>query len=163
MPNLSHLRTFGCIAYAVRTQYKKKLDDRASRYILVGYGLTGQELKVYHLYNQTNKGYVVSRDAIFLENVLYKDRNQDECNAPRMSSPADKTISGTSDVVVEEENVKSFRFLVRQDSDTDDENLASIKPPTSSDNGQTRTESDNADLDRHTHQVHIVRNHHVKA
>ena len=48
-PNVGHLRTFGCVAYAnVAKDERKKLDFKARRCIFLGYGT---ETKGYRLYD----------------------------------------------------------------------------------------------------------------
>ena len=47
-PSVDHLRTFGCAAYAhIAKDERKKLDLKARKYILLGYG---NETKGYRLY-----------------------------------------------------------------------------------------------------------------
>ena len=57
-PTVSHLRVFGCSAYVhVPRDERKKLDPKAKKCILLGYGTTR---KGYHLYNQ-NTSRIVHR------------------------------------------------------------------------------------------------------
>lgn len=64
-PNLSHLRVFGCLAYAkIDAAMLKKLDDRSLA--LVNFG-TEPGSKSYRLYNPTTRRIVVSRDVEFDE------------------------------------------------------------------------------------------------
>ena len=63
--NISHLRIFGCVAYAhVLEELRRKLDDRSQKCIFVGYS---EESKAYRLYNPITKKYVISRDVVFKE------------------------------------------------------------------------------------------------
>ncbi|GAU45883.1 hypothetical protein TSUD_401080, partial [Trifolium subterraneum] len=63
-PSVKHLRVFGSIAYKhVPDQLRRKLDDKATTMILVGYHSTGG----YKLYDPINKNVVVSRDVVFDE------------------------------------------------------------------------------------------------
>lgn len=67
--SISHLRTFGCIAY-VQKHNRTKLDPKATRYIFVGYC---QETKGYRLINPENPTECVkAKDVTFLENRFYK-------------------------------------------------------------------------------------------
>jgi hypothetical protein len=51
--NVSHLRTFGCIAFThIPSELRKKLDDKSDKCIFVGYNET---LKAYRLYNTISK------------------------------------------------------------------------------------------------------------
>ena len=64
-PSVSHLRIFGCIAYAqVPETKRKKLDDHGEKCIFIGYS---EESKAYKLYNPLTNKVVVSRDVIFSE------------------------------------------------------------------------------------------------
>ncbi|CAJ2647569.1 unnamed protein product [Trifolium pratense] len=63
-PSVKHLRVFGSIAYKhVPDQLRRKLDDKATMMILVGYHSTGG----YKLYDPTNNNVVVSRDVVIDE------------------------------------------------------------------------------------------------
>jgi hypothetical protein len=63
-PSVKHLRVFGLIAYKhVPDQLRRKLDDKATIMILVGYHSTGG----YKLYDPVNKSVVVSRDVVIDE------------------------------------------------------------------------------------------------
>jgi hypothetical protein len=69
--NVSHLRTFGCIAYAqIPSELRKKLDDRSEKCIFTGYSETS---KAYRIYNPITKKLILSRDVQFLENKLWND------------------------------------------------------------------------------------------
>ncbi|KAF8369604.1 hypothetical protein HHK36_032373 [Tetracentron sinense] len=64
-PSVSHLKIFGCIAYAqVPEAKRKKLDDRGEKCIFIGYS---EESKAYKFYNPLTNKVVVSRDVIFSE------------------------------------------------------------------------------------------------
>ena len=63
-PSLSHLKVFGSIAHRhVPDQLRRKLDDKSSQMILVGYHSTGG----YKLFDPENKMIVISRDVIIDE------------------------------------------------------------------------------------------------
>lgn len=60
---------FGCVAYAhVPDVLRKKLDDKAKKYIFIGYS---HETKGYKLYNPETKKVVVSHDVTFDEKVAW--------------------------------------------------------------------------------------------
>ncbi|KAJ0522113.1 putative RNA-directed DNA polymerase [Helianthus annuus] len=74
-PNISHLRVFGCIAYAhVPKQRRTKLDDKTEKTILVGYS---EQSKAYKLYNPTTGKVIISRDVIFDEGQRWNEVNSD--------------------------------------------------------------------------------------
>ena len=61
--NISHLRIFGCVAYAlVLEETRRNLADRIQKCIFVGYS---EESKAYRFYNPITKKYVTSRDVVF--------------------------------------------------------------------------------------------------
>ena len=64
-PNVNHIRTFGCTAYAyVPQQKRQKLDPKSEKLIMVGYS---EVSKGYRLLNiETNK-ITISRDVTFFE------------------------------------------------------------------------------------------------
>jgi hypothetical protein len=62
---VSHLRTFRCIAYVKNTKpHPRKLDDRNSKMIFVGYE---EGSKVYHAYNPGTRCMHVTCDIMFDE------------------------------------------------------------------------------------------------
>jgi hypothetical protein len=63
--SVRHLRVFGSTCYAlIPKEDKSKLDARSQKYIFLGYSNT---TKGYHIYDEKNKKFILSRDAIFLE------------------------------------------------------------------------------------------------
>ena len=68
-PNVSHLRVFGCISYAlVPSQVRQKLDGKFEKCIFVGYCT---QSKAYRLYNPLNGKILTIRDVVFDENVSW--------------------------------------------------------------------------------------------
>ena len=71
-PNVNHLRVFGCNAYVhVPDQKHKKLEEKSTTCIFVGYPITS---KGYTFYNPESKKMFVSRDAKFLENSFVSNK-----------------------------------------------------------------------------------------
>nr|GEV30509.1 putative RNA-directed DNA polymerase [Tanacetum cinerariifolium] len=69
-PDVSHFRVFGCIAYAlVPDQKRKKLDDKGEKCILLG---VSDCSKAFKLYNPNTKKIIISRDVIFDEDNVWK-------------------------------------------------------------------------------------------
>ena len=65
IPNVSHLRTFGCICYShIPRDERQKLDPKAREAIFLGYGT---ETKGYRLCDINTKKIFLSRDVIFDE------------------------------------------------------------------------------------------------
>lgn len=89
---ISHLRTFGCIAYAHK-QNRTKLDPKAKPYIFVGYC---QETKGYRLINPDDPAECIkARNVTFLENkfiknlVSHDDNQNDEVTSPHIGDVND--------------------------------------------------------------------------
>ena len=62
---VTHMRVFGCVAYAhVPYHLRKKLDNKGDKCIFVGYS---GEPKAYKLYNPSTKKVIISRDVQFIE------------------------------------------------------------------------------------------------
>ncbi|KAE8724080.1 cytochrome P450 71A9-like [Hibiscus syriacus] len=77
--NLSHLRVFGCISYAyIDSAERSKLDAKSNKCAFVGYG--GDEFG-YRFWDYENRKIIKSRDFIFNENVMYKDRSTVESSS----------------------------------------------------------------------------------
>ena len=65
-PDVGHLRSFGCAAYAhIAKDERKKLDATARKCVLVGYGT---EVKGYRMYDPSKTKVFFSRDVRFNEN-----------------------------------------------------------------------------------------------
>jgi hypothetical protein len=65
-PDMSHLRVFGCMAYAhVPDGERQKLDKKSKKMCFVGYSLTS---KGYRLFDETNRKLYIRRDVEFNEN-----------------------------------------------------------------------------------------------
>jgi hypothetical protein len=78
-PNVSFLRTFGCIGHVMKTKPNlNKLEDRSTPMVLLGY----EGSKAYRLYDSRGGKVVVSRDVVFDEMVArdWKDPGTGEAN-----------------------------------------------------------------------------------
>jgi hypothetical protein len=65
---VSHLKVFGCIAYAqVPKKLRKKLEPNSEKLVMIGYS---KHVKGYRLWNPANDKIVVSRDVIFNEATI---------------------------------------------------------------------------------------------
>ena len=64
-PNVSFLRTFGCVGHVKNTKpHLLKLEDRSTPMVLLGYE---EDNKVYRLYDPKRGKVVISRDVVFDE------------------------------------------------------------------------------------------------
>jgi hypothetical protein len=68
IPNVDHLRTFGCVAYLhVPKENRKKLDSKTLKCLLLGYD---RETKGYRLYDHSRRKVIINRDAVFDESLI---------------------------------------------------------------------------------------------
>ena len=73
-PNVSHLRVFGCTAYAhVPSGERKKLDEKAEKLRFVGYS---KNSKGYRLFNEATRQLVTRRDVTFNETDFSSHSNE---------------------------------------------------------------------------------------
>ncbi|GKD54518.1 ribonuclease H-like domain-containing protein, partial [Tanacetum coccineum] len=77
-PNLSHLRSFGCLCFVTVVKGSDKFSHRSEKYVLIGYA-SGK--KAYKLFSLENRSVLYSRDVKFYENVFpYKMNKNEEVN-----------------------------------------------------------------------------------
>ncbi|KAL5769249.1 hypothetical protein ACOSQ2_016032 [Xanthoceras sorbifolium] len=106
--NISHLRVFGCISYVhIDSAERSKLDAKSNKCVFVGYG--GDEFG-YRFWDYENRKIVRSRDVIFNENLMYKDRSIAESSSSTTEAETKEfaefeEISG-SDVQISPETVQ---------------------------------------------------------
>ncbi|PNX60087.1 hypothetical protein L195_g060011, partial [Trifolium pratense] len=82
---LSHLRVFGCVAYVhISDQGRNKLDPKSKKCTFIGYG---EDEFGYRLWDDENKKIIRSRDVIFNERVMYKDRHNTTTTDSKLSEP----------------------------------------------------------------------------
>ncbi|KAJ0436933.1 putative RNA-directed DNA polymerase [Helianthus annuus] len=71
--SLEHLRVFGCSAYdLLEDGDRDKLDSKSKKCTFIGYG---SEKMGYRLWDNEGRKVIRSKNVIFNENELYKDRN----------------------------------------------------------------------------------------
>ncbi|KAL5764025.1 hypothetical protein ACOSQ2_016619 [Xanthoceras sorbifolium] len=106
--NISHLRVFGCISYVhIDSAERSKLDAKSNKCVFVGYG--GDEFG-YRFWDYENRKIIRSRDVIFNENLMYKDRSIAELSSSTTEAETKEfaefeEISG-SDVQISPETVQ---------------------------------------------------------
>ena len=103
-PNVGHLRTFGCVAYAhVAKDERKKLDSKAKKCIFLGYGT---ETKGYRLYDPKREKVFFSRDVVFNEKKrgIEKEKNMEENRCVQMEclSNVDEDTETTQPTIEEQ-------------------------------------------------------------
>lgn len=62
-PRVSHLKVFGCVAYAM-VDIRSKLDEKSVKCVFIGYC---SQSKAYRLYNQSSGKVIISRNVVFNE------------------------------------------------------------------------------------------------
>ncbi|KAL5856639.1 hypothetical protein ACOSQ3_004097 [Xanthoceras sorbifolium] len=106
--NISHLRVFGCISYVhIDSAKRSKLDAKSNKCVFVGYG--GDEFG-YRFWDYENRKIIRSRDVIFNENLMHKDRSIAESSSSTTEAETKEfaefeEISG-SDVQISPETVQ---------------------------------------------------------
>ncbi|KAK7340666.1 hypothetical protein VNO77_21375 [Canavalia gladiata] len=82
---LSHLRVFGCVAYVhISDQGRNKLDPKSKKCTFIGYG---EDEFGYRLWDDENRKMIRSRDVIFNERVMYKDKLNTSANNSEQIEP----------------------------------------------------------------------------
>ena len=67
-PSVTHLKVFGCIAFAlVNPHQRKKLDSKSEKYLFIGHS---GESKAYKLLDPLTGKVIISRDVVFHENKM---------------------------------------------------------------------------------------------
>ena len=83
-PNVSFLRTFGCVGHVKNTKpHLGKLEDRSTPMVLLGYE---EGSKAYRLYDPKGGRVVVSRDVVFDEMAAWDWEDQGVGEAAGVSS-----------------------------------------------------------------------------
>ncbi|GKB92830.1 ribonuclease H-like domain-containing protein, partial [Tanacetum coccineum] len=66
-PNLSHLRSFGCLCFAAIVKRSDKFFEKSEKCVLIGYA---SSKKAYKLFNLENKTVMFSRDVKFYKTIF---------------------------------------------------------------------------------------------
>ncbi|KAG6457289.1 hypothetical protein O3G_MSEX010208 [Manduca sexta] len=118
--NLSNLKVFGCVAYALTPNEKrKKLDAKSKQFVFVGYC---NESKGYRLIDPENPSKCVkSRDVQFLEEKMYKALKTNQENFTITDCQMNLTNDNVNDINTTENNSTSSptKIYVANSSDSD--------------------------------------------
>lgn len=94
IPNIQHLRTFGCVCYShIPKEQRKKLDVKASKCILLGYDVSA---KAYRLYCLDTSKIIVSRDVKFNERSFLHSSGSSSSSQSESSSNSSELVSCSS-------------------------------------------------------------------
>ncbi len=89
---LSHLKVFGCVSYVhVSDHARSKLDAKLVKCTLVGYG---EDKFGYKLWDDQNCKMIRSRDVVFNEKVMYKDKNTEKSEQRKLDYFGPEDVSG---------------------------------------------------------------------
>jgi len=104
-PSISHLRVFGCVAYAhIPDVERRKLDKKARKLRFVGYSMTS---KGYRLFDGETHKVITRRDVVFNETEFGQREVKVEPDPVNPNSSVSNIDSGDSDPVTEEETKPS--------------------------------------------------------
>ncbi|CAA7029323.1 unnamed protein product [Microthlaspi erraticum] len=148
-PDYSHLRRFGCISY-VHT-VSDKISPRAVKAVLLGYA---QGTKGYRFWLLDEQRVTISKDVVFNENVVYKQRDAVETvtveSVQAVSKKGKKKVTFKDDLIEDQavsqsrqdqSTPSSSQGGVPQDTETAEESDTSNSSGESdSDSGKEKTE-----------------------
>ena len=127
-PNVEHLKTFGCVAYAhIPKDERQKLDSKARKCIFLGYGT---DTKGYRLYDCDHSRVLYSRDVLFDKSSfgIEKSTQKIETRSIIIDTPSDEEAV-TEDVEVDPVLRRSERDRRTPDYYGDRVSLACSKSP----------------------------------
>ncbi|KAG6752446.1 hypothetical protein POTOM_044674 [Populus tomentosa] len=108
---LSHLKVFGCVSYIhIDSDARNKLEAKSKKCFFIGYG---DEEFGFRFWDDQNRKIIRSRNVIFNEKVMYKDRSSGETEmADSDTSPPRSEfirLEGLPDVTKENNNQESLQ------------------------------------------------------
>ena len=115
---LSHLRVFGCVAYVhISDQGRNKLDPKSKKCTFIGYG---EDEFGYRLWDDENRKMIRSRDVIFNERVMYKDKHSTSANNTEQIEPVYAEVDDVPEnpIVENPQTEESTEESSEQKSDT---------------------------------------------
>ncbi|GJZ03090.1 ribonuclease H-like domain-containing protein [Tanacetum coccineum] len=89
-PNLSHLRSFGCLCFAAVVKGFDKFSEKAEKCVLIGYA-SGK--KAYKLFSLENRNVLYSRDVKFYETIFPYKMSSDNTEFSKSSGNINNDIS----------------------------------------------------------------------
>ena len=120
-PEVSHLKTFGCVVYLhVPKEKRSKLDPSRKKGIFVGYS---DQSKAYKIYIPCFRKSEVSRDVTFDEYVSFnKHRNthvdEEEQEAPKIIETSKPPVRAEEDPILEGRDMEEPQELIETPHDT---------------------------------------------
>ena len=118
-PDVSHLRVFGCMAYAhVPDSERRKLDKKSKKMRFVGYSLAS---KGYRLLDETNRKMYIRRDVEFNENDFGQKQTMTTERDPRCEEATRNEVPPRKDEEGEQGEMKKL------EEDTPEEPRQSVR------------------------------------
>ena len=88
---MNHLKVFGCVSYVhIESNDRSKLNDKARKCFFISYG---DEQFGYHFWDDQNWKIIRSRNVVFYETALYKDKSSGSTDAIDTTSKKSKIFS----------------------------------------------------------------------
>eukprot|EP00253_Pinus_taeda_P010971 PITA_10971 len=114
--NVTHMRFFGCVAYAhVPDELRKELDNKGEKCIFVGYS---DESKAYKLYNPSTKKVIINRDVQFIEEEAWDGSLEKTINVKECIPHEDREeLTATNDPIHFEDAVKEEKWVAEMEEE----------------------------------------------
>lgn len=128
-PDVSHLRTFGCVAWVqVPKQRRRGWDNHARKCVMIGYG-QDQGVKGYRLYDPAERRVIVSANVKFWEEQRWRT-TPEQVSAQTLHPPqALEEIDDISDIEDDYPSGEEGDILVEDEAQEDDDDPAEQDEP----------------------------------
>ncbi|KAG6764687.1 hypothetical protein POTOM_032168 [Populus tomentosa] len=108
---LSHLKVFGCVSYVhIDSDTRNKLEAKSKKCFFIGYG---DEEFGFRFWDDQNRKIIRSRNVIFNEKVMYKDRSSEETEMADSDTSPQRSefirLEGLPDVTEPNNNQESLQ------------------------------------------------------
>ncbi|KAG6771504.1 hypothetical protein POTOM_022872 [Populus tomentosa] len=108
---LSHLKVFGCVSYVhIDSDARNKLEAKSKKCFFIGYG---DEEFGFRFWDDQNRKIIRSRNVIFNEKVMYKDRSSEETEMADSDTSPQRSefirLEGLPDVTKQNNNQESLQ------------------------------------------------------